>query len=116
MDKYYRVVASSTMVVEYIGIYEALIQGIRLKNFVARLRTLSSIKKSLKIFVDNKSIMLFSKSSMSLTKSKHKDMKYLVIKEGCQVLHVHTSITLVSEYEIWNILDNCKFTHHRNAA
>ena len=42
---------------------------------------MDGIKRPLKIFCDNKLAVLYSNNNRSLTKSKHIDIKFLVIKE-----------------------------------
>ena len=78
------IVASSTMAAEYIAMYEASNQAVWLKNFVTGLRILDRVERPLKIYCDNKSAVLFSNNNRSLTKSKHIDIKYLIVKERIQ--------------------------------
>ncbi|KAL1338001.1 hypothetical protein AAHE18_10G179200 [Arachis hypogaea] len=77
-------VASSTMEAEYVACFEASKHGIWLRNFVTELRVVDGIEKPLKIFCDNKSAVLYSNNNKSLTKSKHIDIKFLVVKEKVQ--------------------------------
>ena len=77
-------VASSTMAAEFVACYEASNQGIWLRNFVTGLRILEGVERPLKIFCDNKSAVLYSNNNMSSTKSKHIDIKFLVVKERVQ--------------------------------
>ena len=72
------------MVAEYIAMYEASNQALWLKNFVTGLRIVDGIERPLKIYCDNKSAVLFSNNNRSLTKSKHIDIKYLVVKDRIQ--------------------------------
>ena len=74
-------IASSTMVAEFIACYEASNHGIWSHNFVTRLRIMDGIERLLKIFCDNKSAILYSNNNRSLTKSKHIDITFLVFKE-----------------------------------
>ncbi|XP_052875883.1 secreted RxLR effector protein 161-like [Gossypium arboreum] len=77
-------VASSTMAAEFVACYEASNHGIRLRNFVTRLRILENVKRPLKLFCDNKSAVLYSNNNRSSSKSKHIDIKFLVVKERVQ--------------------------------
>ncbi|XP_052288601.1 secreted RxLR effector protein 161-like [Citrus sinensis] len=77
-------VASSTMAAEFVACYEASNQGIWLRNFVTGLRILEGLEQPLKIFCDNKSSVLYSNNNRSSTKSKHIDIKFLVVKERVQ--------------------------------
>jgi len=76
--------ASSTMVAEFIACYEASNHGIWLRNFVTRLRIVVGVERPLKLFCDNKSAVMYSNNNKSNTKSKHVDIKFLVVKERVQ--------------------------------
>lgn len=77
-------VASSTMAAEYIACYEASHQATWLRNFVTGLRIVEGIERPLRIYCDNKSAVLFSNNNRSTAKSKHIDIKFLVVKEKVQ--------------------------------
>ena len=53
-------------------------------NFVTKLRNVEGIERPLKIYCDNKSTILYSNNNRSSTKSKHIDIKFLIIKERVQ--------------------------------
>ena len=72
------------MVVKFIACYEASNHGIWLQNFVTGLQIVDGIDRPLKIFCDNKSAMLYSNNNRSSTKSKHIDIKFLVVKVRVQ--------------------------------
>nr|KYP58991.1 Copia protein [Cajanus cajan] len=89
-------IASSTMGTKFIVCYEASNHGIWLQNFVIALRIVDGIEIPLKLFCDNKSVVLFSNNNKSSTKSNHIDIKFLVIKERVQskqlsIEHIHTN-------------------------
>ena len=77
-------IASSTMAAEFIACYEASNHGIWLRNFVTGLRILEGVERPLKLFCDNKSAVLYSNNNRSSSKSKHIDIKFLVVKERVQ--------------------------------
>ena len=77
-------IASSTMATKFIACYEVSNHRIRLWNFVIRLRIVDRIERLLKLFYDNKSIVLYSNNNRSSTKSKHINIKFLVVKERVQ--------------------------------
>ncbi|RVW71044.1 Retrovirus-related Pol polyprotein from transposon TNT 1-94 [Vitis vinifera] len=81
-------IASSIMEVEFIACYEASNHGIWLRNFVTQLRIIDGIEKPLRINYDNKAAKLYSKNNRSSSKSKHIDIKFLVVKERVQSLQV----------------------------
>ena len=69
------------MAAEFIACYEASNHGIWLQNFVTRL---VGIERPLKMFCDNKLAVTYSNNNRSNTKSKHLDVKFLVVKERVQ--------------------------------
>ena len=77
-------IASSTMAAEFIACYEASNHGMWLRNFVTGLRILEGIERPLKLFCDNKSAVMYSNNNRSSSKSKHIDIKFLVVKERVQ--------------------------------
>ena len=77
-------IASSTMAVEFIACFEASNHGIWLRNFVMGLRIVDTIERPLKIFCNNNSAVLYSNNNRSSTKSKHIDIKFLIVKERVQ--------------------------------
>ncbi|RVW58138.1 Retrovirus-related Pol polyprotein from transposon TNT 1-94 [Vitis vinifera] len=88
-------IVSSTMEAKFIAYYEASKHGIWLQNFITQLRIVDGIEKPLRINCDNKAAELYSKNNGSLSKSKHIDIKFLVVKERVQSLQVsieHISI------------------------
>ena len=72
------------MVAEFIACYEASNHGIWLRNFVTGLRIVDRIEKPLKLYCDNKSAVMYSYNKKSSMKSKHIDIKLLVVKERVQ--------------------------------
>ena len=92
-------VASSTMVADFVACYEVSNQEIWLRNFVTGLCILEGVERSLKIFCDNKSAVLYSNNNKSFTKSKHIEIKFLVVKERVQsrqisIEHIGTNSTI----------------------
>ncbi|KAG8480618.1 hypothetical protein CXB51_024788 [Gossypium anomalum] len=93
-------VASSNMVAEFVACYKASNHGIWLRNFVTGLRILENVKRPLKLFCVNKSAVLYSNNNRSSSKSKHIDIKFLVVKERVQngqisIEHIGTNSMIV---------------------
>ena len=91
-------IATSTMEVEFTACYEASNQAMWLRNFIIELCIVDGIERPLRINCDNKAIELYSKNNKSLSKSKHIDLKFLVVKERVQSFQVsieHTSINFM---------------------
>ena len=72
------------MVAEYIACYEASNIGNWLKKFCHNLKVVQEVERPLKLYCDNQSAVLFANNNQSLKKSKHIDIKYLVVKERVQ--------------------------------
>ena len=77
-------IASSTMVVEFVACYNTSNYEIWLRNFVTRLRIVNGVDRPLSLFCDNRSAVLYSNNNRSSTKSKYIDIKFLVVKEKVQ--------------------------------
>jgi len=74
-------ITSSTMATEFVvACYEASNYGLWLRNFVTKLCILSSIKKPIKLYCDNKSTVLYS-NNRSSSRSRHIDIKFLLVKK-----------------------------------
>ena len=69
------------MEVEFIACFEASNHGIWLQNFITSLRILGGIERPLKIYCNNKSVVMYSNNNKSSSKSMHIDIKFLVVKE-----------------------------------
>lgn len=92
-------VASSTMEAEFIACYETSNQAIWLRNFISGLQIVDGIEKPLRINCDNKSAEMYSKKNCSSSKSKHINIKYLVVKEIVQndevsIEHISTNFNI----------------------
>ena len=72
------------MAAEFVACYEASNRGIWLQNFVTGLRIVDGVDRPLKLYCDNKSDVLYSNNNRSSTKSKHINIKFLVVKERIQ--------------------------------
>ena len=74
-------IASSTMAAEFYACHLASDQGIWLKNYVTGLRIVNGIEKPLLIHCDSSSAVAYANSNRSTAKSRHIDIKYLIVKE-----------------------------------
>ncbi|XP_017973542.1 PREDICTED: uncharacterized protein LOC108661411 [Theobroma cacao] len=72
---------SSTMQAEFVTCYGAATQAIWLKNLISRLCVVDSISRPLKIYNDNRSVVLFTKNNKSTSGSKHLEIKYLKVRD-----------------------------------
>lgn len=82
--------ASSTMAIEFIAYFEPSNRGIWLRNLVNGLGIVEGIERPPKLYYDNKLVILYSNNNRSSTKSKHINIKFLVIKERVQNGHIST--------------------------
>jgi len=71
------------MEAEFVACCEASNHRIWLQNFVTGLHILDGIERPLKL-QDNKLVVLYSNNNKSSSKSKHIDIKFLVLKEKVQ--------------------------------
>ena len=76
------------MEAEFIAYYKTSNHGIWLRNFITELRIVDGIEKPMRINCDNKAAQLYSKNNQSSSKSKHIDIKFLVVKQRVQSLQV----------------------------
>ena len=70
---------TSTMKVEFVSCFEATSHGVWLKSFISKLRVVDSIFRLLKLCYDNSIVVFMDQKSGS--RSKHIDIRYLVIRE-----------------------------------
>ena len=77
-------IATFTIEAEFIACYETSNQAIWLRNFITILRIVDGIERPLRIKCDNKAAELYSKNNKNSSKSKHIDLKFLVVKERVQ--------------------------------
>ena len=91
------------MEVKSIACFETSNHEIWLRNFVTRLCILGGIERPLKIYCNNKSAVMYSNNNMSSSKSKHIDIKFLVVKERIQsgqgfIEHIGTNSMIVDPF------------------
>lgn len=91
-------VATLTMVAEFMACFEASVNGIWLCNFVTRLHVVNGIERPLKLYYEIKSTILFSHNRSSV-KEKHIDIKFLSLKEKVEngqvsIEHIRTNSIL----------------------
>ncbi|CAN1139634.1 hypothetical protein LINPERPRIM_LOCUS23926 [Linum perenne] len=79
------------MASEFVTCYEAKNHGIWLRNFVIGLHILENVERPLKLFSDNKSMVLYSNNNKSSSKLNI-DIKFLVLKDRIQSGQISTSV------------------------
>ena len=75
------IIASSTMEVEFVACFEAIVHGLWLRKFILRLGIVNFVSKSLRIYCDNSTVVFFSKTDKYSKSAKHMGLKYLNVKE-----------------------------------
>ena len=93
------IVASSTIEAEFIACYETTSQGLWLKNFISGLKVVDSISRPLKIFCDNSAAVFFAKNNKSGSRSKHIDIKFLMVRDHVKkqeviIEHINTELMI----------------------
>ena len=61
--------------------YEACCHAMWMQNFISALGVVDSISRPLKLFCDNFTAAAFSKNTRSISRSKHIDVKFYLVKE-----------------------------------
>ena len=70
------------MKAEFVSYFEASSHGVWLKSFISGLRIMDSIIRPLKLYCDNSVAVFMATNNKSGSRSKHINIKYLVIREG----------------------------------
>jgi hypothetical protein len=92
------IMATSTMVDEYVACYEATGQAIWLKKFIPGLRVVDNIQRPLRMYCDNEPAVFYAHNNKSSAAGKHIDIKFYVVKHRIQD---HTiSLELISTKEM----------------
>ncbi|PRQ27363.1 putative RNA-directed DNA polymerase [Rosa chinensis] len=97
-------IATSTMQAEFIAIYEAVCEGLWLKNFLVQTKAVDSIvSKPLKFYCDNSAAVFFTRNNKRSTNSKHIDLKYYSVRERVkhreiEVLKIGTDFQLADPF------------------
>ncbi|VFQ73348.1 unnamed protein product [Cuscuta campestris] len=73
--------ATSTMMAEYIALYNATCHGMLLRNLITGLKVVNSISRPLKLYCDNSAAVSFSNSNSSTGAALYLDTKYLFVRE-----------------------------------
>ena len=92
-------IATSTMEVEFVACYEAIIHALWLRNFISGLGVVDSISKPLKLYCDNSVAVFFSKNDKYLRGAKYMELKYLSLKDEVRkqkvsVHHIKTDMMI----------------------
>ncbi|KAM1269944.1 hypothetical protein ACFX15_001999 [Malus domestica] len=75
------IVSTSTMEAEFVACFEGMKQAVWLRNFVAEMRIVDSVKRPLKMFCDNNAAVFFSKNNKRTSASRLMDVKFLKVRE-----------------------------------
>jgi hypothetical protein len=73
--------STSTMMAEYIAVYNATCHGMLLRNLITGLKVVNSISRPLKLYCDNSASVSFSNSNSSTGAGLYLDTKYLFVRE-----------------------------------
>ena len=86
------------MEAEFVGCFEATIQGLWLRNFISRLGVVNSIAKPPRICCDNTAIVFFSKNDKYFRDAKHMELKYFAVKDEVQKqrVYIRTELMIVN--------------------
>lgn len=62
--------------------FEGMKQVVWLRNFIANMKIVDSIKKPLRMFFDNSATIFFSKNNKRTSASRLMDVKFLKVRNG----------------------------------
>ncbi|XP_076951026.1 secreted RxLR effector protein 161-like [Bidens hawaiensis] len=71
---------TTTMMAEYIAVYNANCHWMLLRNLITRLKIVNSISRPLKIYYDNSAVVSFLNSNSSSVAGLHLDTKYVFVR------------------------------------
>jgi len=72
---------TSTMMAEYVAVYNATCHGMLLRNLIGGLKVVNSISRPLKIYCDNSAAVSFSNNNSSSGAGLYLDTKFLFVRE-----------------------------------
>jgi hypothetical protein len=75
---------SSMMYVEFVAYYEAVRQAMWLKKFVPGLRVVDNIERPLRLYCDNKPVVLYAHNNKKTKAVKHINIRFYIVKEKIQ--------------------------------
>nr|GEU30768.1 UBN2_2 domain-containing protein [Tanacetum cinerariifolium] len=86
---------TSTMMAEYVSVYNVKCHAMLLRNLITGLKIINSISRPLKIYCDNSAAMSFSNSHSSTGAGLYLDTKYLFVHERVEeqsisIKHIRT--------------------------
>ena len=86
---------SSTIGGKVCGVfYEAACHAIWLRNFISSLKVVHFVSKPLKLLCDNSATIPFSRNTRSVSRSKHIDVKFYLLKRKLQSFSFQLSTRL----------------------
>ncbi|GAV57758.1 hypothetical protein CFOL_v3_01294, partial [Cephalotus follicularis] len=108
-------IASSTMQAEFVACYGAATQAVWFKNFMMTFVVVDFVSRSIQLYCDNSSAVLFINNNKSITGSKHIEIKYLTIKKKVKngdVIAKHISTDDMVADLLTKCLSPCIFERH----
>jgi hypothetical protein len=78
------VVTSSTMYAEFVACYNVVGQPMWLKKFMPGIRVVYNIERLLKLYCDNKPVVLYAHSNKKAKATNHINIRFYVVKEKIQ--------------------------------
>ncbi|KAM1132608.1 hypothetical protein ACFX19_047681 [Malus domestica] len=72
-----KALATSTMEVEFIALFEATKKGMWLKNLISFMRIVNTISRPLTVYCDNKAALFFSRNNKKSEATRLMDVKYI---------------------------------------
>ena len=93
-------IATSTMEVEFMACFEAMVQAKWMWNFVSGLEIVDSVARLLKVYCDKSATVFFNENDKYFKGANHMELKFFVIKEEVHkqrvsIEHISTNLMIV---------------------
>ncbi|KAM1561756.1 hypothetical protein ACFX1Z_004844 [Malus domestica] len=75
------IISTSTMEAEFVACFEGMKQAVWLRNFIADMKIIDSVKRPVKMYCDNNAAVFFSKNNKRTSASRLMDVKFLKVRE-----------------------------------
>ncbi|TQE08250.1 hypothetical protein C1H46_006217 [Malus baccata] len=75
------IISTSTMEAEFVACFEGMKQTVWLRNFIADMKIVDSVKRPVKMYCDNNAAVFFSKNNKRTSASRLMDVKFLKVRE-----------------------------------
>lgn len=109
------IISTSTMEAEFVACFEGMKQAVWLRNFIANMKIVDSVKRPMKMFCDNNADVFFSKNNKMTSTSRLMDVKFLKVREKVKKGEIEiqylSTIAMIAD-PLTKVLPNNVFKRH----